>query len=65
MKLRRKIHHAPSFSLLKDVSSAVEATWVGHCGKVCAGMNWELFPSLDDAKVFNVCMCCALRKILW
>ena len=47
---------------MKDIASSVEATWERQCGKVCAGMNWELFPSVEDAKVFNIPLHYALRK---
>lgn len=40
----------------EDIASSVEATWERQCGKVCAGMNWELFPSVEDAKNLAVCM---------
>jgi len=36
---------------LQDISSAIESTWTSNYGKVCTGMNWELFPTVDDAKV--------------
>ena len=29
----------------------IETTWLSNYGKVCAGMDWELFPTVDDAKV--------------
>ena len=29
----------------------IENTWLSNYGKVCAGMDWELFPTVEDAKV--------------
>ncbi len=29
----------------------IEECWDKHYGELCVGLNWELFPSKEDAKV--------------
>ena len=38
-------------AIMQDISSMIENTWLSNYGKVCAGMDWELFPTVEDAKV--------------
>ena len=42
-----------SITIMQDISSVIETTWLSNYGKVCAGMDWELFPTVDDAKVHD------------
>ena len=29
----------------------IEESWDEHYGRLCVGLNWELFPSKEDAMV--------------
>ena len=53
--VQRTLHNsiAMLYVILQDISSVIETTWISNYGKVCAGMDWELFPTADDAKVHD------------
>ena len=31
----------------------IEESWDKHYGQLCVGLNWEPFPSKEDAKVWR------------
>ena len=45
----------------------IEESWDKHHGQLCVDLNWELFPSKEDAKVWrplpNWCVCRPLPNI--
>ena len=42
------------YAITQDISSVIETTWLSNYGKVCAGMDWELLPTVDDTKVHDL-----------
>ena len=54
--VQRTLHNSITmlYVIMQDISSVIETTWLSNYGKVCAGMDWELFPTADDAKVHDL-----------